>query len=80
MQRNGGASPLARPVESAEAVAWTVPETAKRLGIKRSAAYAYVKAGLLPSIKLGGRLLIPAAAVLALVDKAMREWDGPDDA
>jgi excisionase family DNA binding protein len=73
MQRNSSAL----LVEPADPVAWTVPETARRLGIKRSAAYAYVKAGLLPSIKLGGRLLIPSAAVLALVDKAMSEWNGP---
>ncbi|MGH8932893.1 MAG: helix-turn-helix domain-containing protein [Egibacteraceae bacterium] len=76
MQRNGS-TPSAEPVDR---VAWTVPETARRLGIKRSAAYAYVKAGILPSIKLGGRLLIPAAAVLALVDQAMSQWGGPDAA
>ena len=76
MQRNGS-TPLAEP---ADRVAWTVPETARRLGITRSAAYAYVKAGILPAIKLGGRLLIPAAAVLALVDEAMSEWGGPDAA
>ena len=68
----------AQPPELLEEVAWTVPETARRLGIKRSAAYAYVKSGLLPSIKLGGRLLVPREAVLALVDKALAEWGGPD--
>ncbi|MGH8905262.1 MAG: helix-turn-helix domain-containing protein [Egibacteraceae bacterium] len=76
MQRNGSAQLAA----AAGPVAWTVPEAAERLGIKRSAAYAYVKAGALPSIRLGGRLLIPCVAVLALVDEAMSQWGGPNAA
>ena len=77
MQPNRSAA-LSASAFSSDDVAWTVPEAARRLGIKRSAAYAYVKSGVLPAIKLGGRLLIPRDAVLALVDKAMAEWGGPD--
>lgn len=36
-------------------VPWTVRETAERLGITPSTAYAYVESGVLPSIKLGRR-------------------------
>jgi excisionase family DNA binding protein len=41
----------------------TIPEAAKRLGIGRSAAYAACKAGVLPSIKIGRRCLVPRAAL-----------------
>jgi excisionase family DNA binding protein len=57
---------------------WTARETAARLGIKLSTVYAYVEAGVLPSIRMGRRLLIPCAAVEHLVDQAMGQWDGPD--
>ena len=77
MQLNGSHPPLpAEPAE--ERLTWTVGETAQRLGVKLSSVYAYVEAGLLPAVRLGGRVLIPRAAVLALVDKAMGEWGGPD--
>jgi excisionase family DNA binding protein len=46
-------------------------------GIKRPTVYTYVKTGVLPSLKLGGRLLVPRAAVLALVAKVFG-LDGPD--
>lgn len=59
---------------------WTVRETAARLGIQLSTAYAYVEAGVLPSIKLGRRLLIPCEAVQRLIDEAVGEWGGPDEA
>jgi excisionase family DNA binding protein len=82
MQRNGSA-PAPTPESAAvtgydKRVAWTVREASARLGLPTPTVYAYVKSGLLPAIKLGGRLLIPAAAVLALVDEAMDQWDGPD--
>ncbi|MGH8886280.1 MAG: helix-turn-helix domain-containing protein [Egibacteraceae bacterium] len=57
---------------------WTARETAARLGIKLSTVYAYVEDGVLPSVRLRGRLLIPCAAVEYLVDQAMDRWGGPD--
>jgi len=65
-------------VKGEDRVTWTVRETAERLGITLSTAYAYVESGQLPSIKLGRRLLIPRAAVLQLVDEAMDQWGGSD--
>jgi excisionase family DNA binding protein len=38
-----------------------VDEAAKRLGISRNSAYAAVKAGDIPTIKIGGRFLVPRA-------------------
>ncbi len=41
----------------------TVDEAAARLGIGRSAAYAAVKRGEIPALRIGHRLLIPRAAL-----------------
>lgn len=40
----------------------TVDEAAARLGIGRNAAYAAVKRGDIPHIRLGNRIVIPPAA------------------
>ena len=66
--------------QESERVALTVRETSLCLGLPQPTVYAYIKKGLLPSIKLGGRLLVPRAAVAALLDDAMDKWDGPDGA
>lgn len=41
----------------------TVAEVADLFGIGLSAAYKAVKAGEIPAIRIGGRLLVPTAAV-----------------
>lgn len=41
----------------------TVPEAARRLGIGRSTAFAAAKRGDLPSIRIGGRVVVPIAAL-----------------
>ena len=41
----------------------TVPEAAKLLGIGRNLCYERVKSGELPSLRLGGRVVIPKAAL-----------------
>lgn len=45
----------------------TVEEAAKVLGIGRASAYAAAKAGDLPCVKVGGRLLVPRARLAALL-------------
>ena len=40
----------------------TVPEAAARLGIGRNAAYQGVRRGEIPSIRVGGRILVPKRA------------------
>ena len=45
----------------------TVEETAQLLGISRGSAYTAVRAGELPSIRVGRPLLVPRHALLALV-------------
>ncbi len=46
----------------------TVPEAAKKLGIGRNQAYEGVKAGEIPSIRIGGRILVPRAALERLLE------------
>jgi len=41
----------------------TVEETALALGIGRNSAYQGVKTGEIPSIKIGGRILVPTKAL-----------------
>ncbi len=45
----------------------TVDEAAQLLGISRGSAYAAARAGDIPAIRVGRRLLVPRHALLALV-------------
>jgi excisionase family DNA binding protein len=45
----------------------TVERTAKVLGIGKSSAYAAVSRGEIPVIRVGGRLLVPTAALRRLL-------------
>jgi excisionase family DNA binding protein len=53
--------------ERAEPDTLTIEETAKRLRIGLNSAYAGVKSGDIPSIRIGRRLLVPRAALEALL-------------
>ena len=53
----------------------TVKEAATLLGIGRDTAYAAVRDGTLPSIRLGKRLVIPIAAL----NKLLAETGQQDD-
>jgi len=55
---------------SDQATVLTVDEAAAILRIGRSAAYAAVKAGEIPSIKVGRRLLVPVCRLRALLEGA----------
>ncbi|MGI9301516.1 MAG: helix-turn-helix domain-containing protein [Gammaproteobacteria bacterium] len=45
----------------------TVTEAARRLGIGRNQAYAGVKDGSIPSIRVGGRIIVPEPALNRLL-------------
>jgi excisionase family DNA binding protein len=47
---------------------YDVEEAARILGIGRSAAYEAVRRGEIPSIRLGKRVVIPHAALQALLE------------
>lgn len=50
-----------------ERLTYSVPETAKVLGIGRNLCYDRVKTGEIPVLKFGRRLLVPRAALEKLL-------------
>lgn len=58
----------------------TVEQAAQVLGVGRSAAYAAVRAGEIPSVRIGRRVLIPRAGLARLLgevdDGQVEERDG----
>lgn len=56
--------------EAAERRTYTVAEAAKILGIGRNTAYEACNAGEIPTIRLGGRILVPKAALDELLGGA----------
>ena len=51
-----------------ERVTLSVTEAAQRLGIGRNLAYEAVQRGEIPSIRVGGRILVPLAALEKLLE------------
>lgn len=51
-----------------ERLTFTVEEAAKALGIGRGLAYEGVRIGAIPSVRIGGRVLIPKSRLQALLD------------
>jgi len=52
---------------ASERLVFTVGEAAELLGISRAFAYELVARGELPVIRLGRRIVVPKAALLAMV-------------
>lgn len=59
----------------------TVAQAATVLGISRTTAYECVRAGSIPSLHLGGRIIVPLQAIEAMLERASRlpEIDGTSD-
>jgi len=60
----------------------TVEETAEILGVCRSSAYAAIHSGEIDSFTIGGRILVPTAALerkLGLPAGALINADGVED-
>jgi excisionase family DNA binding protein len=51
----------------------TVEQAAKMLGIGRSLCYELVRRGEIPSLKLGGRWVVPIARLEAMIEGAGQE-------
>ena len=51
-------------------ITYTIDEAAELLGISRSHAYNCVKAGSLPALKFGRRIVVPARAIESLLSAA----------
>ena len=56
------------------ASSWTVTvvEAAQLMGISRALAYAAVRRGEIPTIRIGRRLLVPRAQLLAMLEGSGR--------
>lgn len=50
-----------------------VEEAGRILGIGRNAAYEGVRRGEIPSLKIGGRILVPRRRLMALIDGDVEE-------
>jgi excisionase family DNA binding protein len=47
----------------------SVPEAGEILGISRNAAYEAARAKQIPTLKIGGRLLVPRAALEQMLER-----------
>ena len=63
---------LPRELTSAPPLAHTIPDAVRISGIGRSKLYELIRSGALDARKLGGRTLIPAKALRALIDSLPR--------
>ena len=61
-----------------ERLTFTVVEAAALLGIGRNSAYEAIKAGILPSVQIGRRILIPRAALEQFLLKVGQPENGGD--
>lgn len=58
-----------------ERLTYTVTEVAQLLGISRGSAYTHVRTGEIPSITIGGRIVVPRRALDALLNiDAKASW------
>ena len=55
------------------ALVFTVPQAGELLGISRNSAYEAAKVGTIPTVKIGGRMLVPRAALMRMLDVQIAE-------
>jgi len=55
-------------------LALSVPEASRLLGLGRNSAYEAAARGELPTIRIGGRVLVPRKALDRLLDTATEAW------
>ena len=53
----------------------TVPEAGRVLGVGRNAAYEAARAGEIPTIRIGKRILVPVAALERMLAQASNDND-----
>jgi hypothetical protein len=56
------------------ALAASVPETGRLLGLSRNASYEAAARGDIPTVRIGGRIFVPRKALDALLDTATENW------
>ncbi|HLK11090.1 MAG TPA: helix-turn-helix domain-containing protein [Candidatus Binatia bacterium] len=60
----------------AEPAVLTVEEVASELRLSRSATYGLIRAGILPSARIGRRYRVSRAALVAFLAAGGRGWPG----
>ena len=65
-------------VQGEKRLTFTVVEAATLLGIGRNSAYEVIKSGILPSVQIGRRILIPRAALERFLLKVGQPENGGD--
>ncbi|MBV8542161.1 MAG: helix-turn-helix domain-containing protein [Pseudonocardiales bacterium] len=60
----------------AERAVYTVAEVAQLLSLSRGTAYALVRDGTIPALRLGGRWVVPRARLHAWLDSLAGEQNG----
>jgi excisionase family DNA binding protein len=61
-----------RQNEQKEPLFLRISEAARLLAMSRSAAYAAIRSGQLPSVRVAGKWRVPRAALEQLLEQAMR--------
>lgn len=56
--------------ENEESLVLNVPEAGRLLNLSRSTAYMLAAQGIIPTIRLGKRIVVPRAALQRLLDEA----------
>jgi excisionase family DNA binding protein len=69
-RKAAGAKVQSPKVSSDERLTLDVPAAGRVLGLSRNAAYEAVRRGDIPAVKIGGRLLVPRAALMRLLETA----------
>ncbi len=59
-------------------LAYSVEETAKILGLGRTATYQGIEKGEIPSIRIGKRILVPRAALERLLENNLKKKNERD--
>jgi excisionase family DNA binding protein len=57
-----------------ERLTYDVPEAGRLLGLSRNSAYAAAKAGLIPVLNVGRRMLVPKAALHEMLSIGGAKW------
>lgn len=67
-------------MSTAQRLTMTVVEAAEKLGIGRSQAYEAARKGEIPTIRIGGRILIPRAAFERMLEVGEPAAENPTEA
>ena len=65
---------MSAKVENDEVLAVSPPVAGRKLGLGRNASYEAVRAGVIPSLRIRGKILVPLRALDALLDGAVEDW------